>query len=363
VEELPRHLWRDPASAVRPVALDAIAQGVVVVDARRHDCPVVEANDGFLRLTGYGRGEVIGRNCRFLQGPGTDARELERLRAALRADEPYLGELINYRRDGTAFWNALSLVPLHDEDGVTSHWIGTQSDVTPLRRRALLADQHARVVLLDAFARAIAHDMNNVLLAASGYAELLAARLAGPDREQLQGYAQQIVSAAETGRVITQQLLGFSRGVGTPHEPVDVVEVAAATTALVAGLLPARVEIRTELPREAVWVRGDRSQVAQVLMNLLVNARDAIDPPGEIVVRVDSDGGTARLAVSDTGTVLSPEVRARLFDAFFTIADGGNGLGMLMTTTLVRRLGGTVETQAAAGGTTVLVALPLVDRG
>src|SRR6185312_13940199 len=67
----------------------------------------------------------------------TDGRELERLRMALRADEPWFGELINYRRDGTAFWNALSLVPLHDEDGLTSHWIGTQTDVTPLRRRAL----------------------------------------------------------------------------------------------------------------------------------------------------------------------------------------------------------------------------------
>jgi PAS domain S-box-containing protein len=362
VEDLPRHASHDPASAVRPVALDAIVQGVVVVDARRHDCPVVEVNDGFLRLTGYGRGEVVGRNCRFLQGPGTDGRELDRLRTALRADEPYFGELVNYRRDGTAFWNALSLVPLHDEDGVTSHWIGTQTDVTPLRRRDLLADQHARLVLLDAFGRAVAHDMNNVLLAASGYAELLAARLAGPEREQLQGYAQQIVSAAETGRVLTQQLLGFSRGVVAPDDPVDVVEVAAATTALVAGLLPARVSLRTDLPREPICVRGDRSQVAQVLMNLLVNARDAIDPPGEIVVRVDTEDTTVRLAVSDTGTVLSPEVRARLFDAFFTLADGGNGLGMLMTTTIVRRLGGTVETQTAAGGTTVVVALPLVER-
>jgi PAS domain S-box-containing protein len=362
VEDLPRHASHDPASAVRPVALDAIVQGVVVVDARRHDCPAVEVNDGFLRLTGYGRGEVIGRNCRFLQGPGTDVRELERLRTALRADEPYFGELLNYRRDGTAFWNALSLVPLHDEDGVTSHWIGTQTDLTSIRRRDLLDGQHARVVLLDAFGRAIAHDMNNVLLAASGYAELLAARLAGPEREQLQGYAQQIVSAAETGRVLTQQLLGFSRGVVAPDDPVDVVEVAAATTALVAGLLPARVELRTELPREPVCVRGDRSQVAQVLMNLLVNARDAIEPPGEIVVRVKADGATARLAVSDTGTVLSPEVRARLFDAFFTVADGGNGLGMLMTTTIVRRLGGRVETQAAPGGTTVEVALPRLER-
>jgi signal transduction histidine kinase len=216
-------------------------------------------------------------------------------------------------------------------------------------------------VLLDSFARSIAHDVNNVLLAASGYAELLVARLSGPDREQLLGYAQQIVASAESGRVLTQQLLGFSRGGVASDETVDLVEVTAATTSLVAGLLPPRVSLRADLPHEPVCVRGDRSQVAQVLMNLLVNARDAIDPPGEIVVRVDAGDGTARLAVSDTGTVLSPEVRARLFDAFFTVADGGNGLGMLMTTTIVRRLGGTVETQAGAGGTTVVVALPLLE--
>src|SRR5579875_3604723 len=122
---------------MRSAAFDALYQGVVIADARLDVCPIVHANDAFLRLTGYGRADVLGRNCRFLQGPGTDGAELERLRAALRDDEPYLGELLNYRRDGTPFWNALAITPLHDEDGVTSHYVATQTDVTPLRERAL----------------------------------------------------------------------------------------------------------------------------------------------------------------------------------------------------------------------------------
>lgn len=341
---------------LRAATLDALSQGVTVTDARRPEQPIVYCNDAFLRLTGHTRETSIGADARFLDGHGTDAGTVAALRAALADEQPFFGQILNYRRDGTPFWNAVSITPLHDEDGLATHHVTTHTDVTPLRQEELLAEQHGRLELLDSVARGVAHDFNNVLLAASGYAELLAARLTAPEHESLRHWASQIVGACLNGQNLTQQLLGFSRNRIGGDPPFDVVAVAAQTAALVHGLLPAGVTLRCALPDQPAIVRGDPSQLAQVLLNLLVNARDAVAPPGEIVVTVASTESGVELEVRDSGAGLDDPDRR--LDAFFTRDDGGNGLGRLTTNALVRRLGGSVDVRAEPGvGTTVVVAL------
>jgi len=103
---------------------------VTIADARLHDNPIIYANAGFQRLTGYSVEEVLGRNCRFLQGPDTDHDTLERLRLALHQKRACTVQLLNYRKDGTSFWNRLSITPVHDASGNVTHFIGVQSDVT-----------------------------------------------------------------------------------------------------------------------------------------------------------------------------------------------------------------------------------------
>jgi PAS domain S-box-containing protein len=347
---------------LRAATLDALSQGVTVADARRPEQPIVYCNDAFLRLTGHTRETAIGASPRFLDGPGTDAGTVAALRAALADEQTFFGQLLNYRRDGTPFWNAVSITPLHDEDGLTTHHVTTHTDVTPLRQEGLLAEQHGRLELLDSVARGIAHDFNNVLLAASGYAELLAARLTGPEHESLRHWAAQIVGACLNGQSLTQQLLGFSRNRTGGDRPFDVAAVAAQTVALVHGLLPAGVTLRSVLPDRPALVRGDPAQLAQVLLNLLVNARDAVAPSGEtapageIVVTVACSEASVELEVRDSGA--GSDDPERRLDAFFTREDGGNGLGRLTTNALVRRLGGSVDVRAEPGaGTTVVVAL------
>ena len=87
-------------------------------------------NDGFVELTGYPREEILGRNCRFLQGPDTREEPVAEMRTALDSGEPVTVELLNYRKDGTPFWNRVSLEPLRDDDGRVTHWIGYQMDIT-----------------------------------------------------------------------------------------------------------------------------------------------------------------------------------------------------------------------------------------
>ena len=115
-------------------ALSATAEGITIADARGEDQPIIYANAAFERLTGYAPDFVLGRNCRFLQGPETDPQTRETIRRAVRRAEPCTVEILNYRKDGTTFWNRLSITPVRDERGEVSHFIGVQSDITARRR-------------------------------------------------------------------------------------------------------------------------------------------------------------------------------------------------------------------------------------
>lgn len=132
--------------ALKDRALDVAAEGVTIADACLPDRPLIYVNEGFERVTGYPAVEVLGRNCRFLQGPGTDPAAVERIRAAVAGERECVEEILNYRRDGTPFWNRLSITPVRDEAGEVTHFIGIQSDVTA-RRNAEEGLRHAKEAL------------------------------------------------------------------------------------------------------------------------------------------------------------------------------------------------------------------------
>jgi PAS domain S-box-containing protein len=112
--------------------IDPSLHSVSLADCRRPDCPLIYVNKGFERLTGYTRDEVIGRNCRLLQGPDTDPLDVARMRSAISAGEALILDLLNYRKDGSPFWNRVSLKPVLSRDGRVTHVIGIQSDMSRL---------------------------------------------------------------------------------------------------------------------------------------------------------------------------------------------------------------------------------------
>jgi len=124
---------RDEANRLSTRALEAVSDGIVIVDARRPDYPITWVNSAFERITGYAAEEILGQNCRFLQGDDTDPDELERLRTAVAAHQEVEVVLRNYRRDGEAFWNALRVAPVHDEGGRLTHFVGAMTDITRQR--------------------------------------------------------------------------------------------------------------------------------------------------------------------------------------------------------------------------------------
>ena len=135
--ELRRRAEMQQALAMNSLALEASPLGVIIVDARQPDFPLTYCNPAFLRITGYSRKEVLGRNCRFLVGHDRNQPELPRLLAAIRRGEPCQAILRNYRKDGSLFWNEVTLAPMHDDQGI-SHFVALQHDVS---RRELLAEE------------------------------------------------------------------------------------------------------------------------------------------------------------------------------------------------------------------------------
>ena len=128
---------------LRTRAIDAASNGFIIVDALCEDMPIVYANQGFLKLTGFSPDEIVGRNCRFLQGPETDQSEIQKIRDALQNQTECHVTLLNYRRDGSKFYNDLVVTPIHDSQGIVTHFIGVQTDATDIveARRTLEASE------------------------------------------------------------------------------------------------------------------------------------------------------------------------------------------------------------------------------
>ena len=127
-------------------AMDGANVGITIADASDPDLPLVYINGGFEAITGYGPAESLGRNCRFLQGEGTDQRTVDRIRDALEAEEPVSVEILNYRADGEPFWNELDVMPVTDGDGEVTHFLGFQEDISDRRRREADLERYEQVL-------------------------------------------------------------------------------------------------------------------------------------------------------------------------------------------------------------------------
>ena len=143
-------------------AMGQTRMAVCLTDPNIEDDPIIFCNEAFQRLTGYRREEIVGRNCRFLQGPDTDQGQVAKIREAIRSEEVIVVELLNYRKDGSSFWNTLHLGPIYDRDGKLTYFFGSQWDVTDIHQ-SRAEERHAK-----ALARELSHRMKNVFAVIGG---------------------------------------------------------------------------------------------------------------------------------------------------------------------------------------------------
>ncbi len=164
-------------------AVEASSTGFVVTDNRLADNPIIYVNSYFQKLTGYGADEIVGKNCRFLQGPESDRNVVHEIQSAIQAKIDFRGEILNYRKDGTAFWNHLTISPVLDAEGGVPFFVGIQQDVTAqkvilLERDKLIEELEAINIGLTRFALTTSHELKNPLSVIIGFANMLRDRYA-----------------------------------------------------------------------------------------------------------------------------------------------------------------------------------------
>ncbi len=358
-------------------AIAAATNGIVVTDPAKPGNPIVFVNAAFEKLTGYSAAEAVGRSCRFLQNDDRDQPSLEELRAAVRDGRAASVVLRNYRKDGRLFWNALRIAPVRNDAGDLTHFVGIQTDITEERKKDERLAQTQKIESLGQLTGGIAHDFNNLLTVIMGNLELLTQEL--KSNERLRTMAAMAGKAADRGQSLTQQLLAFSRRQSLEPQVVNPSDILNDMRALLRRTIDASIRIEFALDPQTRPIRVDQGQFQTAVLNLVVNARDAVPSGGEITLQTasttvsadqipgDADvepGPFTVISVSDTGSGIEPSVLARVFEPFFTTKEKGRGtgLGLSMVYGFVRQSGGFVQISSELGrGTVVKLYFPRTE--
>jgi PAS domain S-box-containing protein len=333
------------------------------------------ANAAAARVIGLSRERILGRTDDELFPRELAARFVAGDRRVLEAEGPLvLEEEIPYPGEAPRTHMTVKTI-YRDERGRPSGVIGVSRDISEqkraaeeLRRREEQLRQAQRMEAVGKLAGGIAHDFNNMLTVIKSYGELLAGTLGAGDPRRAD--LDEIRKAADHAAALTRQLLAFSRQQVLHPAVLDTAGVVADMVRMLVPLLGERVRLRPLLPAEPMWARVDRAQLEQVLVNLAVNARDAMPDGGTLTIavapaeRADDPGGDegwVRLEISDTGVGMDEETRARAFEPFFTTKPLGRGTGLGLSTVygIVMQSGGRIDIRSAPdAGTTFTILLP-----
>ena len=314
-------------------------------------------------ILGRERADLVGQ-CIWDAFPETvGARVEDEYRRALREGVPVHFEEHSEARGMTVEVRAYPVT-----DGLAVYF----TDVTEERRRDARLRQTERLEMLGQLTAGVAHDFNNLLAAVGGFAQLGRAEATS---ERVADYFDRIVAASDSAAALTGQLLAFGRQQVLTPAPVDLNEAVGTIASLLRQLLPAGVTLQLDLCPEPVHVFVDPSQLEQVVLNLVVNGRDAIEGSGSITVRTanaapagvvhDFTQPCGWLQVADTGMGIPEDVRAHIFDPFFTTKAVGMGTGLGLATIygIVSQSGGAIVVDSTVGeGTTMTVALPVSQQ-
>ena len=351
-------------------AIEAVEAGVLITDASIDGYPIVYANRALCEMTGYAADELIGRSPSLLQGEHVAQPGVRLISEAQSHGSSVRTRLDCIRKDGGRFVIRLTLSPVHDPGGALTHYIGIHEDITRETETETRLLQAQRIDAVGRLAGGVAHDFNNLLDIVVGNLELVTR--GAMEHAQLER-VEEARRAANMGAKLTRRLLAFARQ--SPLEPsvIDVDEWVRDTLPLVRSSVGESIVVHTDLAGTPWLARVDPSEIENTVVNLVINARDAIGGEGRIriateKVGVGADGPSGvgpgdyvRLSVSDDGCGMSDEVGARAFEPFFTTKETGRGTGLGLASVhgFATQSGGGVELVTGTGaGTTVSVYLP-----
>ena len=361
-------------------AFSASPVPMILLDA---DYLVTKWNDAAERVFGWRSEEVIGQALPFMaESEPRRYRDAvgELLRSGLRTMRITGRDMQLRRKDGSEISVLLSAGTFADEDGQTLGSVVILIDVTEQRALQEQLRQSQKMEAIGRLAGGIAHDFNNVLTAISGYAALLLGNIAGEDERRHD--VEEILAAAERAASFTRQLLAFSRKQITQSSQLELNGLVSSLRNLLARIIGEHVHFNVDLDEAALFIHADKSQVEQVVINLVVNARDAVEGRDRptinlrtFIVRLTEEeaaaadgvapGSYCAIAVEDNGTGIDPAALPHIFEPFFTTKEAGKGTGLGLSTVygIVKQSHGLIRIRSDATGTAFTVLLPFSDAG
>jgi len=333
-------------------------------------------NPKFAEVTGYTEGELVGQNPSILKSGTMDREAYQNLWQTICSGREWHGELQNKKKNGELFWESGSISAVKNSEGRITHFVGVKEDVT---ERKLERDQLRQVQKMEAIgqlAGGIAHDFNNLLTIINGYSTLLIRGLEGGS--SMRREAEQILRAGERAAELTRQLLSFSRRQILEPKVLNINVQVKSVEKMLGRLIGEHIGLVTRLADDIGFIKIDPGQVEQIIMNLVVNARDASETGGEIAVETANRelhedfslqhpgsvaGSYVMISVRDRGFGMTEEVKRRLFEPFFTTKEMGRGTGLGLATVygIVKQSGGYIEVISQPDqGTSFNIYLPRV---
>jgi two-component system cell cycle sensor histidine kinase/response regulator CckA len=365
----------EDARLLLATAIDQAGESIVITDTTG---AILYVNPAFERVTGYSRAEAIGQNSRLLKSGKHNRAFYEALWATITAGQVWQGRLVNRKKDGSLYTEEATISPVRDERGIIINYVAVKRDVT---RELQLEEQYHQAQKMEAVGRltaGVAHDFNNILTAINGFSEMISMELS-PD-DPLQDPVKKVLSSGRRAAGLVRQLLAFSRKQIVKPVVLDLNEVIANVDKMLRRIIGEDIALQT-IPAPGLWLtQADPVQVEQIILNLAVNARDAMPNGGKLIIETANatldetyaaghlgtqPGEYVLLVVSDTGTGMTDDAKSHLFEPFFTTKELGRGTGLGLATVygIVKQSGGDIQVYSEEGvGTAFKVYLPRAEE-
>ena len=356
------------------VAIEQSPASVVITDSKGN---IEYVNPKFTEVTDYTFEEVKGRNPNVLKSGEHPAKYYKKLWETITKGNTWHGEFHNKKKNGELFWEEATIGPITNEKGEITHFIALKEDITERKDLAQKLAQSQKLESIGQLAGGVAHDFNNLLTIINGYSTIILSKLNEDD--PIRKDIKEIFNAGERAGHLTQQLLAFSRKQIIRPQIVNFNNLISEMEKMLNRLIGEDIILTTKLDKKLSYIKVDPGQIDQVIMNLAVNARDAMPEGGHLTIETTNKtidntysrqhlnaypGDYVMLSVTDTGTGMNEKTKAKIFEPFFTTKEEGKGTGLGLSTVygIIKQNNGYIWVYSEPGiGTTFKIYLPVIE--
>ncbi len=352
-------------------AIEQASEVVIITDI---EGTMQYVNPAFERLSGYSRKEAIGENPRILKSGEHDPEYYKALWKTILSGKIWKSQVINKKKDGTLYTEEVEISPIRDEDGNITNFVSVNHDITRELELEGQIRQSQKMEAIGQLAGGVAHDFNNMLQVIAGYTEMTQDILGedNPARKTL----DHVAKASERATALVRQLLAFSRRETLQLKQIDLNDLTSGLLKMIRRIIGEHIDLSFHPGADLQILQADPGQVEQIILNLCVNARDAMPDGGKLTIETENillskeycqihaeaqEGNYVAINVSDTGKGIPKEIKDRIFEPFFTTKAVGEGTGLGLSTVyaITKRHGGFINLYSEEGmGTVFKIYLP-----